>query len=211
MDANRYFWPDLSPVVRTVIVKDDQGRFGIAQDNVYHHPGTLAAYPIDTPAQINTGNAVLMTNTVWHIQDDGSYTGIWYDYNGPTFPVTIPPDQIRRLTIIQDLGYLMPDYWADKALTGSDKSGHWDYGATLGKIGGESPIKGQTGNEMTVDQAEAYAREVGEPVTARGIRLAAKNGYIPGARKVGRDWLITYDGFNHYLDNRPKPGRKSNK
>ena len=94
-------------------------------------------------------------------------------------------------------------------MAGSDQMGYWDYGATLGKVGGEPPVKGQASGEMTVEQAQDYAREVGEQVTSRGIRLAAKNGYIPNARKIGRDWLITYDGFNHYLDNRPKRGPKS--
>jgi hypothetical protein len=61
---------------------------------------------------------------------------------------------------------------------------------------------------MTVEQAQYYAREIGNRVTARAIRHAADAGHIPGARKIGRDWLIPCDGFNHYLDNRPKPGRK---
>lgn len=113
---------------------------------------------------------------------------------------------VRRLTIVADMGYLLPDKWADIALAGSDEMGHWNYGATLGKVGGEPPVKGQLANEMTVKQAEDYAHEVGEAVTGRAIRLAAKNGYIPQARKIGRDWLIPYEGFNHYLDNRPKRG-----
>lgn len=70
------------------------------------------------------------------------------------------------------------------------------------------PVKGQRPEKMTTEQAMEYADEVGEKITKRGIRLAAKNGYIPGAHKIGRDWLITYEGFNHYLDNRPKRGPK---
>ena len=115
------------------------------------------------------------------------------------------------MVILSDLGYKMPDHWADVALAGSDQAGHWNYGATLGKVGGKPPVEGMTSGEMTVEQAEEYAKEVGEQATARGIRLAARRGYIPGARKIGRDWVITYDGFNHYLDNRPRPGRKPKK
>lgn len=66
-------------------------------------------------------------------------------------------------------------------------------------------------DEMTVEQAKDYAREVGERVTGRGIRKAAKNGYIPGARKIGRDWLIPYKGINYYFGNRPPRGPKPSK
>lgn len=204
-----YSWPDLSAVCRQYVVMDDQGRYGIA---VSDKAETIAAHPIDVPAEMSAapesglpGNAIIMTRTIWHLQPDGTYTGIWFDYNGPSH---IPPALKRRLTIIADLGYLMPDRWADIALAGSGEMGHWNYGATLGKVGGEPPVKGQSHNEMTVEQAEDYAREVGEPVTGRGIRKAAKNGYIPLARKIGRDWLIPYEGFNHYLDNRPERGPK---
>ena len=61
---------------------------------------------------------------------------------------------------------------------------------------------------MTVPEAEDFAKSAGEPVAGRTIRHAAAAGYIPGARKLGRDWLIPCEGFNYYLDNRPKPGRK---
>lgn len=192
-----YRWPDLSPVVRQYLVKDDQGRVGVAYiDPVYHDDGVLFARPADTPATIDAGNAILMTDTAWHKQGD-EYSGSWYD-----------ADDRLRITIVQDLGWLMPDRWANVALAGSDQRGHWDYGATLGKIGGEPPVKGQTPQEMTADQAESYAREVGESVTARAIRYAAAHGFIQGARKIGRDWLIPYEGMNNYLDNRPKRGRK---
>ncbi len=62
--------------------------------------------------------------------------------------------------------------------------------------------------EMTADQAAAYAREVGERVSARAVRHAADAGHISGARKLGRDWIIPHDGLIHYLNHRPKPGRK---
>lgn len=66
----------------------------------------------------------------------------------------------------------------------------------------------QPQRDMTVPEAEDFAKSAGEPVTARAIRHAARAGYIPGARKSGRDWLIPYEGFDHYLNNRPKRGRK---
>lgn len=67
----------------------------------------------------------------------------------------------------------------------------------------------QPQRDMTIEQAESFASAAGEPVAGRTIRHAAAAGYIPGARKSGRDWLIPYEGFNHYLDNRPKRGRKA--
>jgi len=184
-----YRWPDLSPVTRQYIVKDDQDRMGIAYSDSIYHDGVLFAHPIDVQAEISHGRAILMTDTTWMLQPDGSYSGTWYDYGGPIFPATVPPEMLRCITVVQDLGYLMPDKWADHLLSGLESN---------------QPPK----TEMNVNQAEDYAREVGESVTARAIRLAADHGYIPGARKIGRDWLIPYDGFNHYLDNRPKRGRK---
>ncbi len=209
-----YCWPDLSSVVRQYVVRDDQGRIGIAYADRYHD-GVIFAHPADTqPAISSTGvrgaetlptGAILLTDTAYHLGDDGQYHGTWYDYHGIG---KVPPEDIRALTILDDLGWRMPDRWANVALAGSEQDGHWNYGATLGKVGGNPPVPGMTNNEMTVDQAEEYAKEVGAKATARGIRLAARNGYIPGARKIGRDWVITYEGFNHYLDNRPRPGRK---
>lgn len=200
----QYRWPNLRPVERRYIVRDDQGRYGIG--TVDHRHNIMWAYPAGTAAAMtapaNLGlpdNAVIMTAVSWHLQDDGVYTGQWHDD---------PPEASRQLVIVDDLGWSMPDRWADIALAGSDQMGHWVYGATLGKIGGEPPVVGMAANEMTADQAEEYAREVGESVSARGVRFAARHGYIPGARKIGRDWVIPYEGFNQYLDNRPKPGRK---
>lgn len=202
-----YRWPDLSVVQRQYIVRDDQGRYGIAHST---EKETLWARPIGTPARMGatfdmalpTG-AIVLTSTSWKLQRDGTYKGTWCDYNGLGH---IPESDMRYLTIVDDLGYRMPDRWADVALAGSSEMGHWVYGATLGKIGGEPPVKGQHANEMTVEQAEDYAREVGESVTGRSIRHAARKGYIPNARKAGRDWLIPYEGMNHYLDNRPRTG-----
>lgn len=204
-----YHLPDLSSIQRQYLVRDDKGRYGIGY--VDHRREIIWARPIGTPAQIGASadmglpsNAVLMTHTSWRLDANDKYHGLWYD----DAPAHVQPEMIRRLIIIDDLGWRLPDTWADVALAGSDQMGHWNYSATLGKIGGEPPIKGQKGDEMTIAQAEEYAREVGEQVTARGIRYAAKHGYIPGARKIGRDWLITYEGVNHYLDNRPKRGPK---
>jgi hypothetical protein len=61
---------------------------------------------------------------------------------------------------------------------------------------------------MTIQQSEDYARLLGNEISARAIRYAAKHGFIPGARKLGRDWLIPYEGLNYYLDHRPKRGPK---
>lgn len=215
MNEKQYRWPDLSAIERQYVVVDDQGRYGIATQD--HRKDVLFAHPINVPSVIPAdklgiknmpAKATLMTPTAWNLHPDGSYTGTWYDYDGPTFPATVPEEMIRRLTIVEDLGYKIPDRWAEIALEGSQEMSHWDYGATLGKVGGFPPVKGQLPGEMTVKAAENYAHEVGESVTARAIRHAAENGYIPGARKIGRDWLIPYEGFNHYLENRPRPGRK---
>lgn len=213
-DLPEYRLPDLSQIQRQYVVRDDLGRYGIAHTTGGDAP--LWARPIGMPAQIGASpemalpsNAVLITSTGWHLEKDGTYRGWWSDDNVPASTTSSVPDKyIRHLVIVDDLGYRLPDHWADIALAGSDEMGYWDYGATLGKVGGSPPVKGQKSGEMTVEQAQDYAHEVGEQVTARGIRLAAKNGYIPDARKIGRDWLITYEGMNHYLDNRPKPGRK---
>lgn len=215
-----YRWPNLARVQRQYLVVDVEGRYGLAHTDE-GEMDTIAARPVDAHPEVAEGGAIMMGmicrpalgwcrgSTIWHLRAGGTYTGIWYDYTGPR---DIPDDMLRRITIVQDLGYLMPEWVADQALAGSGQRGHWDYGATLGKVGGQQPlVVGQNPDEMTVEQAEDYAREVGELVSRRGIRLAARNGYIPGARKAGRDWLIPYDGFNHYLDDRPKPGRKPNK
>ncbi len=61
---------------------------------------------------------------------------------------------------------------------------------------------------INIPQALEYCRDLGKPVTARGLRKACAAGHIPGARKIGRDWVMPYRGINHYLDFRPKPGRK---
>ena len=220
-----YTWPDLSLVQRQYVVVDDAGRYGIAyadarslepvvrDDGVILSNSVIWARPIDMTVQVSPAqvpgaealatipNAVVITTTAWHLQPDGSYRGAWCDSSDET--------NQRALTIVQDLGWIMPDKWADIALAGSDKSGHWNYGATLGRVGGKTPVPGKTPEEMTVEEAAEYAKEVGEIVTVRSIRYAAAHGFIPGARKIGRDWLIDYDGFNYYLDHRPRPGRKS--
>lgn len=214
-DLPAYRWPNMSLLDRQYVVRDDLGRVGIGYSNA-RLEGDLWAYPIEMQVRMAAGdlpgtemlpgNSIIMTQTHWTADDDG-WHGIWCGYLGPV-GCQIPGDQIRHLIITEDLGWVMPDKWADEALAGSDKVGFWDYGAKLGKIGGEPPVKGQRSGEMTVGQAEEYTREVGEPVSARGIRLACARGDIFGARKVGRDWLMTYDAVNHYLDNRPRPGRK---
>lgn len=123
-----YLWPTLAPVYRQYLVVDDLGRHGIAyEDNVYHK-GVLFARPVGVKREIDNGNMILMTNTTWRESDDGVYTGIWFDYDGPVHPATIPESEIRTISIVDDLGYMMPDsmaeelldrdwntYWPDKA------------------------------------------------------------------------------------------------
>lgn len=204
-DLPIYIWPDLSSIERQYLVTDDQGRYGIAYHDPARHADVIFAHPVNVPEQIdNNGsyplpaNAIMMTNTVWHVQPDGSYSGKWFD-----------TADYHRLTIITDLGWRLPDIWANQALAGSAQMGHWHYGATLGKIGGEPPVKGQISSEMTITQAVSYVTELHESVSVRGLRQAAHAGNIPGARKIGRDWLIPYEGLNYYLDNRPRRGPKS--
>lgn len=206
MEKKLYSWPDLSPVLRRFVVRDDSGRFGIATSDPVYHPGTLFAHPVDVDETIQDGHVIYMTTTPFSLRADGTYIGVWYDYSKTW---KIPDADLRRLVIVSDLGVIMPDRWVDAALAGSEERGHWDYGATIGKVGGDRPVKGQKPGEMTVDEAVTYAGETGTAISARGIRRAADAGYIPGARKIGRDWLIPYDGYNHYLDNRPKRGRKA--
>jgi hypothetical protein len=66
----------------------------------------------------------------------------------------------------------------------------------------------QSKREYTIAEATEHATENGHQITDRGLRKAAKNGYVPGAYKIGRDWIIPEDGLDDYLNNRPKPGRK---
>lgn len=47
-----------------------------------------------------------MTDTVWNQQADGTYAGTWCDYEGPTFPAKVPDEMVRRLVVVQDLGYV---------------------------------------------------------------------------------------------------------
>ncbi len=147
MDVKQeYSWPSLKPVERLFVVRDDQGRYGIAyQDNCYHKD-VLFAHPIDVSSTISAsgvrgaealpGNAILMTDTVFNLRPDGTYTGVWYDYNRVGI---IPPDNLRHLTIVDDLGYNMPDDMAELYLSGSDQMGHWNHksASTLGKITSE--------------------------------------------------------------------------
>jgi hypothetical protein len=204
-----YYWPNLSTIRRQYIVRDDRGRYGVGRIDA-RDTDIIWAWPVEmsdvmtAPSEMGLPtNAVLMTATSWHHKPDGTYTGWWCDDD------LQPPECIRRLEIVYDLGYLIPDWVADQALAGSDQPGHWDYGAKLGRIGGEPPVKGQKANEITIGETLEYACEIGERLTARGLRLSARRGFIPGARKAGRDWLLTYEGINYYFDNRPKCGRRS--
>jgi len=61
---------------------------------------------------------------------------------------------------------------------------------------------------INIRQAAVLCRKLGKPVSERGLRKACAQGYVPGAKKIGRDWVLTYHGLNYYLDHRPRPGRK---
>jgi hypothetical protein len=156
-DSPEYRWPTLKPVERRFVVRDDQGRYGIAyQDNCYHK-GILFAHPIDVSSTMSPegvpgaetlpSNAILMTNTVFNLRKDGTYTGIWYDYNRVGL---IPEENLRKLTIIDDLGYGMPDDMAELFLFGSDQMGHWDHFSAV-KLG-----------SMTSERKAAAVRENGK-------------------------------------------------
>ncbi|KKM08408.1 hypothetical protein SY88_23760 [Clostridiales bacterium PH28_bin88] len=200
-----YRWPDLSYIVRQYVVVDARGRIGIAHNgsdgNLWAHPAEMPAIAQATPDMALPNGAKLMTDTLWrYSDDDDAWIGRWCDQDSD--------DELLHLVIVDDLGWVMPDRYADQALSGSDQMGFWNYGATIGRVGGRPPVAGQTPGECTIDQAVEYTAEVGEPVSPRGLRLACARGYIPGARKIGRDWLLPYEGINYYLDNRPRPGRK---
>lgn len=61
---------------------------------------------------------------------------------------------------------------------------------------------------LTVGEAIKLADSLDKRITDRAIRYAADNGFIDGAVKQGRDWLLPKSGFLAYLNNRPKRGRK---
>lgn len=192
----KYTWPDLSPVERQFMVRDEQGRYGVGIiDPVYHGEDTIFARPVGVPG----GGSVM---TAWDRQPDGTYTGFWFD--AP--PGKVQPGELRRLKIVEDLGWVFPDKWVDRVLAGSTEPGHWDC-----KVGGESPIRGQQHDETGITGAVEYTREVGQPLSESAIRKAAQRGDIPGARKIGRNWLIPYDGLNHLLDNPPRRGPRRRK
>ena len=98
---------DLSPLMRRYVVRDDQGRYGLAYEDKTYHDSMLFAHPIDIPSVIATGtNARIMTDTRWHRNGD-AYTGIWYDDSRSGH---IPEEDLRTLTIVDDLGYVIPDW-----------------------------------------------------------------------------------------------------
>ena len=103
---------DLSPVMRRYVVRDDQGRYGLAYEDPIYHYGMLMAHPIDVPSQIvssvitSDGVGVIMTDTRWHRNGD-IYVGMWYDDSRSGHHIL--EADLRTLTIIDDLGYKIPD------------------------------------------------------------------------------------------------------
>jgi hypothetical protein len=64
---------------------------------------------------------------------------------------------------------------------------------------------------LTINEAQAMARDAGQAVPGRTIRYACKEGFIRDARKIGRDWAFSRESFLAWLGDRPKPGRKPGK
>lgn len=61
---------------------------------------------------------------------------------------------------------------------------------------------------LTIPQAVRLSTQLEKQVPGRTIRWAALHEFIPGATKTGRDWMIPKESFMHWLNHRPKPGRK---
>lgn len=62
---------------------------------------------------------------------------------------------------------------------------------------------------ITVPEAAQLILEVsGDNIPTRTIRYACKNGHIKGAEMQGRDWRFPQTRFLHWVNNRPKTGRK---
>jgi hypothetical protein len=78
-----------------------------------------------------------------------------------------------------------------------------------GKHDGEIPsYHKQLGTKWIVaSEALSISKEKGCS-SLRTIRWAAKNGYIKGAEKRGRDWQFPLRSLLYWLEYRPKRGRK---
>jgi len=63
-------------------------------------------------------------------------------------------------------------------------------------------------NDMIIRDAVAYVERQGYKISNRSLRLAAANNRIPGAHRLGRDWMIPQAGLDHYLANHPRLSRK---
>ena len=59
-------------------IRDENGVIGIAFANPYY-PNLIFARPDGAPAELEAGNARLLTSTAWRRQPDGSLRGVWYD------------------------------------------------------------------------------------------------------------------------------------
>lgn len=115
----------------------------------------------------------------------------------------------RRVRGFKITPYIEPSNYTDWCgYSGNQEAFTTDEGTANAIFGDIAGIEESIPNPMNVGEAEKYAREIRKEVTGRGIRFAARRGYISGARKLGRDWLIPYEGLRHYLYNRPKRGPK---
>lgn len=70
----------------------------------------------------------------------------------------------------------------------------------------EQPADG--GELLTVEEAQALAASQGRSVAVESLRLAARRGWIEGAQKNGRDWLLPKGALLAYLAQERKPGPK---
>lgn len=109
----------------------------------------------------------------------------------------LPNDGSRGLVVgetweIEYLYALLGEYLKNKTLTGEIS----DQDEQLG-----TPW-------LTSGEAELFCLKFGKRVSSRTIRYAAANGFIRLAEKTGRDWRFPKRTFLHWLNNRPKPGRK---
>jgi len=61
---------------------------------------------------------------------------------------------------------------------------------------------------LTIGEATELAIQLKYDIPERTIRWAVLHNFIPGAEKSGRDWKFPKRTFLHWLNHRPKPGRK---
>ena len=109
-----------------------------------------------------------------------------------------PRDGTRGLVIgedweVKEVYHLLGEYLASGKHDGEISDYHEQLGTTW----------------LTIGQAAELASELKADVSQRTIRWAVLHKFIGGAEKIGRDWRFPKRTFLHWLNHRPKPGRKS--